>query len=148
MKSLQILIAVLSILNGFIQSALEDKQIGCTGRVDSKCQRCMQDTAHCVFCREGYFPKFGGCELLNRHKDCDGTKLEYCQTCNGVKCKECLFGFQLQNEGEKCISCYVKGCKICETTTKCEVCNEGYHKNRRGKCYKPDRILMGSNDSL
>jgi len=67
-------------------------QIGCVGRPDARCVRCLQDTSLCSFCADGFYPSRGSCVLKKKTLSCGEKKIDYCLTCDGEKCKTCLIG--------------------------------------------------------
>ena len=68
------------------------KQVGCVGRPDARCVRCLQDSSICAFCAEGYFPELGTCVIKNKAINCGTTPRKYCLTCEGEVCGKCLLG--------------------------------------------------------
>lgn len=128
MKNTSILIIVIYIVIGFIQSK---DIIGC--KVFNK------ETGECSRCYLGYQLKIHPISPKSHSKIAETSCLKCnfgCSQCsleNQYECIECFEGFYLETYTKQCHRCDQSCAKCTEMNTNCELCMEGYYREKKGE---------------
>ncbi|EFO63634.1 High cysteine membrane protein Group 5 [Giardia lamblia P15] len=99
---------------------------------DANCELCAETTKHCDTCKLGFY-------LSPETQKCTAGQIDNCKVYlyDGSSCSECLAGYGVSVDGDKCPPC-LEGCKGECTDSNCVSgeCVQGYHLTSEETCVK------------